>query len=76
MPRSVTIHFDDKGLETVEALQTATGKSLENVVRDAIGFYNWARVQVEDGKSVAIVDHGNDTVREYILPFVSGRPTH
>jgi len=76
MPRDITVHFDDRALEVMARLQVSTGLSLEQVFRDAIGFYEWARAQVESGKAIATVDHEENAVREYILPFSSDRSTH
>lgn len=68
----IQVVFDERALEVLEQLKESTGKSMADVVRDALGFYDWARQQVEAGKSVAIVDHESNKVREFILPF---RPT-
>ena len=71
--RRVQVIFDERALEVLAALQKSTGKSMAEVVRDALGFYDWARQQQEEGRSVAVVDHENNRVREFILPFASGR---
>jgi hypothetical protein len=67
--RRVQVVFDDRALEVLDRLKASTGGSVADVVRDALGFYDWARQQTVDGKSVAVVDHANNRVREFILPF-------
>jgi len=67
--RRVQVVFDERAVEVLERLRASTGGSVADVVRDALGFYDWARQQTADGKSVAVVDHANNRVREFILPF-------
>lgn len=71
--RRVQVVFDDRALEVLERLQASTGGSIAEVVRDALGFYDWAREQTIEGKSVAVIDHANNRVREFILPFRRGK---
>ena len=76
--KRVQVVFDDRALEVLERLQASTGGTVADVVRDALGFYDWAREETEQGKAVAVVDHANNRVREFILPFRrksnSGKP--
>ena len=67
--RRVQVVFDDRAIEVLERLRASTGGGIADVVRDALGFYDWARQQTAEGKSVAVVDHANNRVREFILPF-------
>jgi hypothetical protein len=66
---TIKVVFDDKAMKTMQALKESTGKSLEEVIREALGFYDWARQHVENGRSVAVVDHKAETVQEFVLPF-------
>ena len=71
--RRVQVVFDDRAVDMLERLQGSTGGSVADVVRDALAFYDWAREQVAEGKSVAVVDHANNRVREFVLPFLEKR---
>lgn len=73
--RRVQVVFDDRAVEVLERLRGATGSSIAEVVRDALGFYDWARQQVADGKSVAVVDPKTNKVREFILPYFRAAET-
>lgn len=67
--RRIQVVFDARAVDVLEQLQGATGGSVADVIRDALGFYDWARKQVESGKSIAVVDHKRNRVREFIMPF-------
>jgi IS1 family transposase len=69
MSKRVQVVFDERAVEVLERLQASTGGSMADVVRDAVGFYEWAREQVEAGKSIAVVDERNNRIREFIMPF-------
>jgi len=67
--KRIQVVFDERAIEVLADLQRSTGKNAAETVRDALGFYNWARLHVESGKSIAVVDHDTQKVREFIMPF-------
>ena len=68
MSRKVQINFDDNAIQTIEGLQAATNETMAGVLRDALGFYDWAYQQYKEGRAVGTMRDGlPDT--EIILPF-------
>jgi hypothetical protein len=67
--RRMQVAFDERAIRVIEGLQAATGHSAVDVIREALGLYEWAREQVAAGRSVAVVDHASERVREIVLPF-------
>jgi hypothetical protein len=68
--KRVHVVFDEHAAEMIATLQKSTGKTMAEVLRDSIVFYDWARQQTENGdQSIAVVNHKTDRVREFVLPF-------
>jgi hypothetical protein len=66
--RKVQVNFHEGALEVIKRLQEATGGTMGDVIRDALGLYEWAREQQEKGYTIGTIKKGK-AVRELILPF-------
>ena len=69
MSRRIQVVFDERASLVLDVLRDSTGRSTADVIRDALGLYDFLRQEVEAGRSFAIVDHAGNRVREFILPF-------
>lgn len=62
MPKKVQVSFDDAALSIIARLQKASGAtSMAEVLRAALGMYDWALEQVEQGYSVGAFKAGAPT---------------
>jgi len=70
MTKKIQVTFDDHAVEILETLKKASGAaSNAQVLREAIGFYDWAREEiVEKGRKVGAMKKG-DVVSEVHLKF-------
>lgn len=67
--RKVQVYFDENSIEIIEKLQKASGnKSMAEVIRDALGLYNWTRKMHEQGYSVGTIKNGK-AIQQLVLPF-------
>jgi len=66
MSNKVTLVGD--AVEVVERLKESTGQSTSGVIRDALGFYDFARVQAEEGKQICTLRDG-EPVAEVVTRF-------
>jgi hypothetical protein len=67
--------FDEAAARAIARLQEASGaRTPADVVRVALGLYDWAREQIEAGATLAAVVDGAP-VKEVTLPF-RGRRAH
>ena len=68
-PKKLQINFDAGAIATIERLKTASGSSsAADVIRDALGFYDWARKQRQAGLTIGTIRNGKAEA-EVILPF-------
>jgi hypothetical protein len=68
MSKKIQVNFDEGALEVIDRLKEATQSNAGDVIRDALSFYEWARQQHENGKTVGTIENGKG-VNEVILPF-------
>jgi len=67
MPKKVQVSFDDSALAIIARLQKASGAtSLAEVLRAAVGLYDWAHEQIQDGYAVGAFKEGVP-VKEVVL---------
>lgn len=68
--KRIQVVFDDRAVEQLERIRVASGAaSTAEVLRNALGFYEWVRKQVASGNTLAIIDNKRDVVRQFITPF-------
>lgn len=69
--RKIQIQFDGRALAMLDALRSASGRrTIADVIRDALSFYDWCRRQVADGYVIAAVK--GDHQKEVVMPFAGG----
>lgn len=68
MPKKIQVNFDDQALEVLEDLKDATHGTYGEVIRNAIGLYEWARQECEQGRTIGTIENGR-AVKEVVLPF-------
>jgi hypothetical protein len=68
----VQVVFDADAMAVVENLKRARGSktTTADVIRDALGFYEWVRRQLDEGFQLGLLRDGK-AVREVVLPFLS-----
>ncbi len=70
--RKVQIQFDGRALEQLETLKAASHRrTVAEVVRDALAFYDWCRRSIEDGWTIVAIKDVRE--REPVLPFEGPR---
>ena len=67
-PKKLQVNFDEGAMQIIENLKKATGGTAADVIRDALGFYEWARQQRENGLVVGTIRNGR-AESEVLLPF-------
>ena len=69
MSKKIQLTLNDQALETIEQLQKASGDvTMTEVLRRALGFYDWARKQNQKGFAIGTIKDG-EAIREVILDF-------
>ena len=68
MSKKIQVNFDDDALKVLDNLKDTTGGSYADVIRNAIGLYEWARQEYVKGNAIGVIKDGV-AVREVVLPF-------
>lgn len=72
MSEKVRVVFNEDAVAVLENLQEASGaQSLSEVIRHALGFYEWARLKRKEGYVVGTINKRETFVKEVVLPFPS-----
>lgn len=67
--KKVQVYFDERALEIINELKEASGsQSMAEVIRDALGLYNWVLKMHNQGYSIGTIQDG-DAIQEVVLPF-------
>ncbi len=67
--KKVQVYFDERSLKIIEELQVASGsQSMAEVIRDALGLYNWTLRMSRKGYSIGTIKDGKP-IKEVILAF-------
>lgn len=62
--------FDEEAEKTLNRLQAAGGhNSKGETIQAAIGFYEWARVHIANGRRIGVLAVDHSAVSEVVLPF-------
>ena len=68
MSKKIQVNFDDDAVEVLDILKKATRGNYGDVIRDAIGLYEWTRQEYEKGNAIGVIKDGV-AIQEVILPF-------
>ncbi len=68
MSKKIQVNFDDDAVNVLDTLKQATRSNYGDVIRDAIGLYEWARREYEQGNAIGVIKDGV-AVKEVVLPF-------
>ncbi len=67
--KKVQVYFDKTAMEVINDLQKMSGsQSMSEVIRDALGLYNWTLKMYREGYSIGTIKDGQ-AVQEVVLPF-------
>ena len=67
MARKIQVNFDDDALRVLDCLKEASNSNYGDVIRNALGLYEWARREYAQGHSIGTIENGR-AVREVVLP--------
>lgn len=68
--KKIQVVFDEQAMDILTTLRVSSGSaSLAEVLRDAVGFYDWVRREIAAGRTIATVDVRENKVREFLTPF-------
>ena len=67
MARKIQVNFDDEALKVLDCLKDTTKSNYGEVIRNALGLYEWARREYAQGHSIGTIENGR-AVREVVLP--------
>lgn len=69
MSKKIQVNFDDNALKVLDDLKDSSqGGSYADVIRNAIGLYEWARQECAQGNAIGVIKDGV-AIKEVVLPF-------
>jgi hypothetical protein len=66
--KQVNVRFEGEALKQLQELEATTGKSLSQVLREAVNTSHWVHTQQRKGKKILLQeDENEDRLREVIF---------